>query len=395
MSRSVSPSLHIRADGLRAPNGPTVIEAILSALYSARNPVVIVDCLVARHRAAPQARQLLDILRFPTFSTSMGKGIIDEPTPYFHGIYNGKVSHPGVAAAVEDASDLVLDLGPLLSDSNTGGHTRAIPPAKLVSLHPHGAVVRGQPFADAPIRAVLAALMAAVDPARLPEVPRPAIPSSPPPAGVAEVPDITQAWLWPRVGAFLRPGDVLLAESGTAQFGLPDAAFPERVTYVTQVYYGSIGFAVPAALGAAVARREQGGEGRVVLVVGDGSAQLTVQEVGTMVRAGFDNVLIFVINNGGYTIERAIHGPDEEYNDIAAWNWQLMLEFFGDKDGKERSREARTKEELEAILSLPEYTAPKSIQVLEVHMGRMDIPWRLQTQIDLIRARMNPSGKSQ
>lgn len=52
-----------------------------------------------------------------------------------------------------------------------------------------------------------------------------------------------------------------------------------------------------------------------------------------------------------------------EYNDIAAWNWQLMLEFFGDKDGKERSREARTKEELEAILSLPEYTAPKSIQV--------------------------------
>ncbi|EOD44411.1 putative pyruvate decarboxylase protein [Neofusicoccum parvum UCRNP2] len=332
MSRSVSPSLHIRADGLRAPNGPTVIEAILSALYSARNPVVIVDCLVARHRATPQARQLLDILRFPTFSTSMGKGIIDEPTPYFHGIYNGKVSHPGVAAAVEDASDLVLDLGPLLSDSNTGGHTRAIPPAKLVSLHPHGAVVRGQAFADAPIRAVLAALLAAVDPARLREVPRPAIPQ---PALDADAGSsaITQAWLWPRVGAFLRPGDVLLAESGTAQFGLPDAAFPERVT--------------------------------------------------------------FVINNGGYTIERAIHGPDQEYNDIAAWNWQLMLEFFGDKDGKERSREARTTEELEAILALPEYTAPKSIQVLEVHMGRMDIPWRLQTQIDLIRARMNPSEKSQ
>ncbi|KAH7053113.1 thiamine diphosphate-binding protein [Macrophomina phaseolina] len=345
-----------------------LIETVLSELYSARSPVILVDALVSRHRATREARQLLDKFRFPTFSTPMGKSIANESAPYFHSTYNGKVSFPGVAAFVEDASDLVLDLGPILSDSNTGGHTRTIAAEKLISVHPHELVVRGKSFPGTSIRAVLAGLAAAVDTSKLPEVPRPDV-LSPPELEVDVAEEaITQSWIWRRVGEFVRPGDVLIGEAGTAQFGLSDAEFPENLTYLTQVYYGSIGYALPACLG----RR---------------SLALTAQEVGTMVKLGLENVLILVINNAGYTIERAIHGPEEAYNDIAAWNWQLMLSFFGDKQGKERSREVRTKDELEAVLALPEYTSPKSIQVVEVHMGRMDIPWRLGTQIDIVRAR--------
>ncbi len=85
----------------------------------------------------------------------------------------------------------------------------------------------------------------------------------------------------------------MIAESGTAQFGLPDAHLPADVTYITQVYYGSIGYTVPACLGAAVAHRDQGREqGRVILAVGDGSLQLTVQEIGTMIKLGLRNIIM-------------------------------------------------------------------------------------------------------
>lgn len=103
---------------------------------------------------------------------------------------------------------------------------------------------------------------------------------------------ITQSWIWKRIGSFLRPNDILIGESGTAQFGLPDALLPANVMYLTQVYYGSIGYSVPACFGAAVAQRELGSDGRVILVVGDGSLQLTVQEVGTMIKSGLKNIIM-------------------------------------------------------------------------------------------------------
>lgn len=105
---------------------------------------------------------------------------------------------------------------------------------------------------------------------------------------------ITQSWIWTLLGDFCKPGDVLIAESGTAQFGLPDANLPANVNYLTQVYYGSIGYAIPACLGAAIALRDRNQHGRVILAVGDGSLQLTVQEIGTMVKLGLSNILMLV-----------------------------------------------------------------------------------------------------
>lgn len=117
------------------------VSAITSMIYKSITPVVIVDALVARHCAIDITRQLVDLLQFPTFSTSMGKSIIHETHSYFHGVYNGQVSSPGVCDVVEEESDLVLDLGPILSDSNTGGFTRKIPEGKMISVHPHSVVI--------------------------------------------------------------------------------------------------------------------------------------------------------------------------------------------------------------------------------------------------------------
>jgi len=120
----------------------------------------------------------------------------------------------------------------------------------------------------------------------------PSLPPEPEPVD-AHADHIVQSYIWKRLGQFTRPGDVLIVESGTAQFGFPDATLSRDVCYITQLYYGSIGYSVGCCLGAALAQRELNGDqtGRTILVVGDGSLQLTVQEIGTMIKLGLKPIM--------------------------------------------------------------------------------------------------------
>jgi pyruvate decarboxylase len=115
----------------------------LSLIYAAKSPLVIVDALVARHLAIDITRELVDILHFPTFTTSMGKSIIHETSPYFMGVYNGQISLPGVCKSIEQESDLVIDLGPFLSDSNTGGHSRRLLEQRMIAVNTKEVVISG------------------------------------------------------------------------------------------------------------------------------------------------------------------------------------------------------------------------------------------------------------
>jgi pyruvate decarboxylase len=111
-----------------------------------------------------------------------------------------------------------------------------------------------------------------------------------------------------------RPGDIIIGESGTAQFGFSDATFAAGVRYITQIYFGSIGYSVPAGFGAAVAQGEMQNEGgrkaRTILVVGDGSLQLTVQEIGTMIKMGLRNVIMYVLGLPSLSAWRICQGTD-------------------------------------------------------------------------------------
>jgi pyruvate decarboxylase len=90
-----------------------------------------------------------------------------------------------------------------------------------------------------------------------------------------------------------------------------DITYPANVRFQAQVYYGSIGYATASTLGMDIARKEVDGEkGRTVLVTGDGSMALTIQEIGTMIKQKL-KVVIFVINNEGYTVERLIWGAQQ------------------------------------------------------------------------------------
>ncbi|KAL2853194.1 thiamine diphosphate-binding protein [Aspergillus pseudodeflectus] len=378
--------------------------AVIEKLEKYSAPAIIVDALVHRFGATGIMNTLLEQLQILTFTTPMGKSIVCEDKPYFYGVYNGQVSLPGVADAIEEESDLVIDVGFVHSDSNTGGHSRNMPSTEqCIRVAADYVQVGHARYEGVYLVEFLTRLSSSLttSPAshltthkrRTPTLPRPPVPSD------ADSRHITQSWIWKRIGSMARPGDIIIGESGTAQFGFSDATFAAGVRYITQIYFGSIGYSVPAGFGAAVAQGEMQNEGgRTILVVGDGSLQLTVQEIGTMIKMGLRNVIIMVINNSGYTIERAIHGPEQGYNDIAPWNHQLLLSAFGLNSSEVSSRVVDTKEGFEEVVLSPEYTALNSIQLLEVMMDRMDVPWRLQAQIDLInernaRMKMAESGR--
>jgi indolepyruvate decarboxylase len=173
------------------------------------------------------------------------------------------------------------------------------------------------------------------------------------------------------VARFLRPGDIVLADMGTAYFGAATHRLPRDVTFIGQPLWASIGYSLPALLGACLAAPGRRG----VLLIGDGAAQLTAQELSTILRAGLSPVVI-VVDNDGYTIERAIHGAEQAYNDIAAWDWTAAPALFGSGRVSVARRVTTAGELDQALDAADEAGAPAIIQAA---LPRMDIPPLLES----------------
>ena len=146
-----------------------------------------------------------------------------------------------------------------------------------------------------------------------------------------------------------RPGDVLYVDNGTS-FVLLGLKLPPVCTFIGSVNWGSIGYSVGALLGALTAAPDR----RHLLFVGDGSFQVTAQELSTILRHGHKPV-IFLINNGGYTIERGYLGKTEAYNDIANWSYADLPKVFR-PDTSAQSFVVKTTGDLQNALSAPNDT---------------------------------------
>jgi pyruvate decarboxylase len=177
------------------------------------------------------------------------------------------------------------------------------------------------------------------------------------------------------VNGLFRENDLILTETGTAAYGGRQFKLPPGSRFFGPATWLSIGYMLPATLGTAIAKREisQDGCSRAVLFVGDGSLQMSVQEISTIIKENLD-VIIFVINNGGYTIERAIHGRKQPYNDTAPWRHTQALCFFGADENQSASNfTARTYAELERILENDRIHSGTGLRIIEVFMEQEDV----------------------
>ncbi|AQZ15833.1 hypothetical protein BZL39_I05820 [Zygosaccharomyces parabailii] len=359
-----------------------VVDIILELIKNAKNPVILADACCSRHNVKAETRQLIDITQFPSFVTPMGKGSIDEQNPRFGGVYVGTLSSPAVKQAVESA-DLILSVGALLSDFNTGSFSYSYKTKNIVEFHSDHMKIRNATFPGVQMKFVLSNLLRKVPavikgykPGPVPEAPADN-------AEVAVSTPLKQEWLWRQVGKFLQEGDIVITETGTSAFGINQAHFPDRTYGISQVLWGSIGYTTGSTLGAAFAAEELDPKKRVILFIGDGSLQLTVQEISTMVRWGLKPYL-FVLNNDGYTIERLIHGEKAQYNDIQPWKNLQLLPTFGATDYE--THRVATVGEWEKLTTDAKFNENSKIRMVEIMLEVMDAPSSLVAQAKLTAA---------
>ncbi|MFE0347497.1 thiamine pyrophosphate-dependent enzyme [Streptomyces griseoluteus] len=214
---------------------------------------------------------------------------------------------------VED-SDAVIIAGTLMNDFNTGAYTSNLDPARIIDIRHHHVRVGGMTYQSVEMNDLLRTLA----------VQLPRNPLSAPDAG-SDAP-ITAAHLYPRWERFLKPDNILVAETGTVSMGMAFTRLPQGATFQNQTLWGSIGWATPAAVGAALAAKD---DRRVVLITGEGSHQVMVQEIGQFGRLGLRPV-VFILSKNGYLIEHLLCAhPDIPCNDVPLWRYTDLPEAPG------------------------------------------------------------------
>ncbi|KAI8965527.1 pyruvate decarboxylase [Daldinia sp. FL1419] len=350
-----------------------VVDVVLKYLHAAERPVVLVDACAIRHRVLDEVHDLIEKTKLPVFVTPMGKGAINETHPSYGGVYAGTASPPAVRETVE-GSDLVISVGSLKSDFNTAGFSYRLSQLTSIDLHSDHCIVRYSEYPGVRMKGVLRKVVDRLNVAQVKALPAPKFESPPVTPDADAV--IKQEFFWSRIDRFLRQGDIVVTETGTANFGVWETRFPPDVTALNQTFWGSIGWAVGACQGAALATRDAEGPEkarRTILFEGDGSLQLTVQEISTMIRHKL-NIILFVICNDGYTIERFIHGMDAAYNDIVEWRYKDLPAVFGGSEDTARSYAVRTRGELESLLADKDFNERKGLRFVELYMPREDAP---------------------
>lgn len=349
-----------------------VVDVVLKYLYAAKSPIMLVDACAIRHRVLEETHALLEKTNLPVFVTPMGKGAIDETHSNYGGVYAGEGSTPETRERVE-SSDLILSIGALKSDFNTAGFSYRTSQLNTIDFHSTHTVVRYSEYPGVKMGSLLRKITKKLESQKLSMVPAPKVSNNMPSDQEDSSATITQRYLWPRVGKFLRQNDIVVTETGTSNFGIWDTKFPSGVTALSQVLWGSIGWSVGACQGAALAAKDAGQNRRTILFVGDGSFQLTAQEISTMIRHQL-RVTVFVLCNDGYTIERFIHGMEAEYNDVVQWRYKDIPAVLGGTEKTTRSYQVRTKDELDSLLKDDSFNTAEGLQFVEMYMEKKDAP---------------------
>jgi indolepyruvate decarboxylase len=299
-------------------------DAITTALDGAGTACILPGLLAKRARLGDQVQSFIDATGLP-FATMFGdKTVVDEQQPAYIGMYDGQLMDEDVRAFVESC-DRVVTIGTLMTDFNTGAFTARLDPAKTIDIGHHHTRVGSHAYPNVELGDILTELAGRVT-RRNQQAP--VKPGSLGPAAGSGSDPITAEALYPRWASFLQPNDIVIAETGTCSMGLGFALMPKGATFHNQTLWGAIGWATPAAFGAAVAAPGH----RVVLVTGEGAHQLTVQEISQLGRRGLKPV-IFVLNNSGYLIERLLcKEPTIAYNDVASWRYSAIPHALGCDD---------------------------------------------------------------
>jgi TPP-dependent 2-oxoacid decarboxylase len=353
---------HYRRVDIHERSGPKSLRAALNEaqemIDSARQPVILADVEIHRFSLQEQLLELVRKTSIPFASTVLGKSVIGEQHPLYLGIYEGAMGRDDVRRYVEE-SDCLIMLGAFMTDINLGVYTARLDPARSIYATSEKFSIRYHHYEDVRLKDFMRGLLKL-------RLRRRAVGRIPRPRPIKNfvarknAGPLTVRRLFERLNSFLSSETVVIVDVGEALFGAIDLFIRRRTEFLGPAYYASMGFAVPASIGAQLANPKL----RPLVLVGDGAFQMTGIELGTSARYGL-NPIVVVLNNFGYGTER--HMQDGPYNDVWPWHFSRLPEVLG----AGRGWLVQTEQQLDNALSEAEKWT-KSFCILDVHLSPRD-----------------------
>ncbi|MGB7343080.1 MAG: thiamine pyrophosphate-binding protein [Pirellulaceae bacterium] len=326
------------------------INETVARLAAAEKPVIVAGVEMHRFRLQDELIAFSEASRVPIATTMLGKSVVSEKHPMFVGLYEGALGDQAVTRFVED-SDLILLLGAFLSDINLGIYTANLDPQKCVYATSETLRVSHHHYQNVDLKNFLTGLASAHPKATLRAIPEEirsgrqrSAPSEPTEDG-----KLRTSWMIQRLNQRLDGDTIVIADVGDSLFAATELTIHDRGEFLGPAYYTSMGFSVPAALGAATAH----GDHRIVVLVGDGAFQMTGQELSTLIRYGHNPVVI-LLDNHGYGTERYLHEGEWKYNDIHPWRYGELMKVYGRGVSHEVATERQYEDALDLVWDAPD-----------------------------------------
>lgn len=355
------PYQHVPQAGTIKSDKAALKEALSEAgamLAKAERPIILAGVEMHRFGLADELIHFAEKFEIPISATLLGKSVISEKHPLFIGIYEGAMCRESVRKYVEQ-SDCIVMLGTFMTDIDMGIFTAELDTSKTIYATSETLKISHHHFHDI----LVADFVKGLSKLDVKIVKRPLPAKARPTPKFVAVPEtaVTSARLFARINELLDEKMVVVADVGDCLFGAADLTIYRDTEFLSPAYYTSMGFAIPAALGVQVARKDL----RPIVLVGDGAFQMTCLELSTVLRHNF-NPIVIVLNNKGYTTERFIQ--DGPFNDILNWNYHRLPDLLGGGWGFEVRTEGELDQSLHAALSNQE-----TFCLLNVHLDPLDV----------------------
>ena len=329
-----------------------------AAMFNAsRRPVMIAGIEIHRYKAAHELVELAEKMGAPVCATVLGKGAFPMDHPLYMGVHVGPISPPPIVARM-DLADFVLNLGCLKTDMNFGNRPPRVIQGRSVWAVDRKVDVKYHTYIDVGVRDFVRALLRQKLRHHEETV---TYADNLGGTSTAENKQIRVAQILVAVNEFLAAHNnyLVVTESGDMLFGGLDVRVPHHSTYLAQGFYASMGFAVPAAMGAQV-----GAGMRPIVLCGDGGFQMTGPEVSHAPIMGI-NPIVLIVNNGGWGIFRPIV-ERRDLLDIPSWPYAKLARDFGGA-----GFEAHTLGQLRKALAAAHRS--RSFAIIDVRVGRDDL----------------------
>ena len=281
-----------------------------------------------------------------------------ESHPLYLGIYEGAMGRQEVRQFVED-SDCVIILGAFMTDVNLGIYTANLDRARSIYAPSEKITVRYHNYEEV----MFDDFIDGINSPKLRKRRKPnlewALPDTEP-FRVEPNKPLTTCRLFQHLNEFINDELTVIADVGDSLFGAAELRIHQRTNFISPAYYTSMGFAVPASVGAQLSMPHT----RCLVIVGDGAFQMTGTELSTVARYGL-NPIVLVLNNHGYGTER--HLLDGPFNDIGCWNYSSIPTLFGTG----RGFYVRTEGEFDVAIR-EALAETQHFTLIEAELGKLD-----------------------